>query len=131
MLVAVRCLEQGLLIRECLNGIAQVHTVLSYQDAMAKLRLEIFDLIVTDLHLQNEGIIKDVLDFLRWVKGDAAIRKTPFVCFSNGDFSDTSQAQDEVRATARYLGASRYICMENFNASVFAQEIQWLLLRTA
>jgi CheY-like chemotaxis protein len=127
MLVAVRYLEQGSLIGECLNGTAQVHTVLSYQEAMAKLRLEVFDLIVTDLHLQNDGIITDVLDFLRWVKGDAAIRKTPFVCFSNGDFSNIGQAQDEVRATARYLGASRYICMENFNAPVFAQEIQWLL----
>lgn len=128
MLVTVRCLEQGSLIGECLNEIAQVQTVISYQDAMAKLRVDIFDLIVTDMHLHNEGMITDVLDFLRWVKGDAALRKTPFVCFSNGDFSDNGQAQNEMRATARYLGASRYICMGNFNASVFAQEIQWLLL---
>src|ERR1700730_13404349 len=91
---------------------------------MEILRSADFDLIVSDVHLQNGG---SVFDFLRWVKGDPHLRTVPFVCFSAEPPEVSKYLADGIRTAARALGAARYITMEHFDSSAFLHEIEWLM----
>ena len=91
---------------------------------MEILRKSEFDLIISDVHLQNGGT---VFDFLRWVKGDPHMRETPFVCFSAEPPEISKYLADGVRTAARSLGAARYIGMEQFDGELFLREIEWLI----
>jgi CheY-like chemotaxis protein len=83
-----------------------------------------FDLIISDVHLQNGG---SVFDFLRWVKSHRASSQAKFVLFS---FSPTPVAKylsDSVWTSSRMLGAARYIAMDWFDPDLFCQQIAEVL----
>lgn len=101
-----------------------VVTTDTFHNAMEILRSKDFDLIISDVHLQNGG---SVFDFLRWVKGDPHMRAVPFVCFSAEPPEVGKYLADGVRTAARALGAARYISMEHFDENAFRREIEWLL----
>src|SRR5476649_2689900 len=100
-------------IADCLEHVGHnVTKVDTFHNAMEILRSADFDLIVSDVHLQNGG---SVFDFLRWVKGDPHMNATPFVCFSAEPPELGKYLADGVRTAARSLGAARYIGMEHFD----------------
>ncbi|MBU6452935.1 MAG: response regulator [Cyanobacteria bacterium REEB67] len=112
-------------IAACMENVGYtVVRVDTFHKAMDCLRKCDFDLLVTDVHLQNGG---SVFDFLRWVKGDPHMRGVPFVCFSAEPPLAGNYLSDGVRTAARSLGAARYIAMEKFDATVFMHEIEWLI----
>ncbi len=125
ILVTMEHPEQMKLISDSLEKFG--HSVTksnTFVESMEILRSFNFDLIVTDVHLQNGG---SVFDFLRWVKGDPHMKTIPFVCYSAEPPEVGKYLADGVRTAARALGAAKYITMENFEASIFRQEIEWLL----
>lgn len=125
ILVTMEHEEQRNLVAECLEHVGHTVTrVDTFHNAMEHLRAHDFDLIVSDVHLQNGG---SVFDFLRWVKGDPHMRRTPFVCFSGEPPEVGRYLADGVRTAARSLGAARYISMENFDSTLFLHEIEWLI----
>lgn len=112
-------------IGDCLERVGHaVVKVDTFHNAMEILRSTDFDLIVSDVHLQNGG---SVFDFLRWVKGDPHMHATPFVCFSAEPPELGKYLADGVRTAARSLGAARYISMEQFDERLFLHEIEWLI----
>ena len=116
---------QRKLLKSCLEKVGhEVTSVDTFHNAMEILRASEFDLVISDVHLQNGG---SVFDFLRWVKGDPHMHDIPFVCFSAEPPEVGKYLADGVRTAARSLGAARYISMEEFNASLFLREIEWLL----
>jgi CheY-like chemotaxis protein len=116
---------QGKQIMNCLESAGHsVTNVDTFHNAMDVLRTSDFDLILSDVHLQNGG---SVFDFLRWVKGDPYMNAVPFVCFSAEPPEVGKYLSDGVRTAARSLGAARYIIMDHFEAPAFLQEIEWLL----
>jgi len=117
--------DQRRIIGDCLEQVGHnVTKVDTFYNAMETLRRVDFDLIVSDVHLQNGG---SVFDFLRWVKGDPHMRATPFVCFSSEPQAVSKYLADGVRTAARALGAARYISMVHFDGPAFLQEIEWLI----
>jgi CheY-like chemotaxis protein len=125
ILVTMEHADQRKLIGDCLENVGHNVTLVdTFHNAMEILRASDFNLIVSDVHLQNGG---SVFDFLRWVKGDPHMRATPFVCFSAEPPEIGKYLSDGVRTAARSLGASRYICMEHFDATLFLHEIEWLI----
>ncbi len=110
---------------DCLERVGHnVTRVNTFHEAMEVLRGVDFDLIVSDVHLQNGG---SVFDFLRWVKGDPHMRMTPFVCFSAEPPEVGKYLSDGVRTAARSLGAARYVSMPEFDGPNFLREIEWLI----
>lgn len=125
ILVTMEHADQRKLIGDCLEHVGHsVTTVDTFHNAMEILRTSDFDLILSDVHLQNGG---SVFDFLRWVKGDPHMRETPFVCYSAEPPELGKYLSDGVRTAARSLGASRYISMEHFDGAVLLHEIEWLI----
>ena len=124
-LVTMEHEEQRNLIGDCLEGVGhEVTKVDTFHNAMEILRSRDFDLIISDVHLQNGG---SVFDFLRWVKGDPHLVSTPFVCFSAEPKEVGKYLSDGVRTAARSLGAARYITMETFDGKSLLHEIEWLI----
>jgi len=112
-------------IADCLEHVGhKVTRVDTFHNAMEILRTADFDLIVSDVHLQNGG---SVFDFLRWVKGDPHMRPVPFVCFSAEPKEVGKYLSDGVRTAARSLGAARYVIMPQFDGPGFLREIEWLI----
>ena len=125
ILVTMEHEAQRTLIGDCLEQVGHdVTKVDTFHNAMEFLRSVDFDLIISDVHLQNGG---SVFDFLRWVKGDPHMYAIPFVCFSAEPPEVGKYLSDGVRTAARSLGAARYIGMEHFDAPQFLQEIEWLI----
>jgi CheY-like chemotaxis protein len=125
ILVTMEHENQRKLIGDCLKRVGhELIMVDTFHNAMEILRSSDFDLIVSDVHLQNGG---SVFDFLRWVKGDPHMRSTPFICFSAEPPELGQYLADGVRTAARSLGAARYITMEHFDGPLFLQEIEWLI----
>jgi CheY-like chemotaxis protein len=113
------------MIAECLEHVGhQVTKVDTFHNAMEILRSVDFDLIISDVHLQNGG---SVFDFLRWVKGDPHMNQTPFVCYSAEPPEVGKYLADGVRTAARALGAARYISMDEFDGQCLLHEIEWLI----
>jgi CheY-like chemotaxis protein len=83
-----------------------------------------FDLIISDVHLENGG---NVFDFMRWVKRNPASSKIPFVLFSCEPASMAKYLEHGVKAAARVLGAAMYITMDTFDAEEFRKQIDSLL----
>jgi CheY-like chemotaxis protein len=112
-------------IADCLEHVGhEVTKVDTFHNAMEILRSADFDLIVSDVHLQNGG---SVFDFLRWVKGDPHMNPVPFVFFSAEPKEVGKYLSDGVRTAARALGAARYVIMPQFDGSAFLHEIEWLI----
>jgi CheY-like chemotaxis protein len=125
VLVTMEHEDERELIGDCLERVGhKVTKVDTFHNAMEILRGADFDLIVSDVHLQNGG---SVFDFLRWVKGDPHMKGTPFVCFSAEPPELGKYLADGVRTAARSLGAARYIGMEKFDGPTFLHEIEWLI----
>jgi CheY-like chemotaxis protein len=125
ILVTMEHEEQRTLIGDCLERVGHAVTkVDTFHNAMEILRVSDFDLILSDVHLQNGG---SVFDFLRWVKGDPHMRATPFVCFSAEPPEVGKYLADGVRTAARSLGAARYISMDHFDGPTLLHEIEWLV----
>ena len=125
ILVTMEHESERKLLGDCLlrvgHGVTMVDT---FHHAMEVLRTSDFDLIISDVHLQNGG---SVFDFLRWVKGDPHMRSTPFFCFSAEPAEVGRYLADGVRTAARALGAARYITMEHFDGRAFLNEVEWLI----
>ena len=116
---------QRKLIGDCLEHVGhEVTKVDTFHNAMEILRSADFDLILSDVHLQNGG---SVFDFLRWVKGDPHMVRTPFVCFSAEPPEVGRYLADGVRTAARALGAAKYISMEHFDGPALLHELEWLI----
>ena len=125
ILVTMEHEEQRQQLGDCLKNVGHIVTAVdTFHNAMEILRSADFDLIVSDVHLQNGG---SVFDFLRWVKGDPHMRATPFVCFSAEPPEVGKYLSDGVRTAARALGAARYVSMEHFDGTAFLRELEWLL----
>jgi len=82
-----------------------------------------FDLIISDVHLENGG---NVFDFLRWVRKNPATKKIPFVLFSSQPTQKAKYFEEGVKTTARILGATMFITMELFDSEEFRQKIDSL-----
>jgi len=125
ILITMEHEEERTELGECLEHVGhKVTTVDTFHNAMEILRSADFDLIVSDVHLQNGG---SVFDFLRWVKGDPHMRAVPFVCFSAEPPEVGRYLSDGVRTAARALGAARYVSMPQFDGPLFLHEIEWLI----
>ena len=125
ILITMEHEKQRLQIGDCLEAVGhKVTKVDTFHNAMDVLRSADFDLIISDVHLQNGG---SVFDFLRWVKGDPHMKATTFVCFSAEPPEVGKYLADGVRTAARSLGAARYIAMEQFDGPTFLHEIEWLI----
>ncbi len=62
-----------------------------------------FDLIISDVHLENGA---SVFEFLRWVKTHKRFAKIPFMLFSLEPSEMAKYLADAVSTAARYLGAA-------------------------
>jgi len=124
-LVTMEHEHQRKLIGDCLEHVGhEVTKADTFHNAMEILRAHDFDLILSDVHLQNGG---SVFDFLRWVKGDPHMCNTPFVCFSAEPPEVGKYLADGVRTAARSLGAARYISMDHFDGPALLRELDWLI----
>ncbi len=83
-----------------------------------------FDLIISDVHLENGG---NVFDFMKWVKRNPASSKIPFVLFSFEPAAVAKYLEHGVKAASRALGAATYISMDKFDAEEFRKQIDLLL----
>jgi CheY-like chemotaxis protein len=83
-----------------------------------------FDLIISDVHLQNGG---SVFDFLKWVKSREDLQAIPFVLLTVEPTKVAKYLADGVSAAARQMGAAKCITMEIFDGAFFAKEIDELL----
>jgi CheY-like chemotaxis protein len=102
---------------DCGHDVLVVNT---FEKAIALLKTQKIDLIISDVHLENGG---NVFDFLRLVKKGQWTCQIPFVLFS---FQPTPMAKylaDGVRTAMRYLGVIKYIEMETFDAAEFRENI--------
>lgn len=119
--------EQHSQVKGCLEHAGhEVVVVDSFLRAKEILKEHFFDLIVSDVHLENGG---SVFDFLKWVKGHPTLHAIPFVLFCLEPSDQAKYLADGVQSTARMLGASKYISMDTFDSAVFSLEIAELLPR--
>jgi len=96
----------------------------SFAKAKAILQMRSFDLIISDVHLENGG---SVFDFLKWVRSTKRLQETPFVLFSIDPSAIAKYLADAVHTCARQLGANRCISMQTFEPHILSQEIAELL----
>jgi len=117
--------EHATAVKECLTEAGhEVEIVTSFPDAMTLLSLRKFDLIISDVHLENGGT---VFDFLRWVKARQRFREIPFVLVTVSPNDTAKYLSDAVRTAARLMGAAKYISMEKFDTEFLRNEIAELL----
>jgi CheY-like chemotaxis protein len=93
-------------------------------DARQALFRENFDIVISDVHLENGS---SVYHFLRWVKKESPARHTPFILFSCNPTATAKHVEDGVRTAARMLGATKFIRMDTFDAANFCAQIDDLL----
>ena len=120
--------EHATKVRAGLQG-AGYHLVVvdTFAEAMKSLKTDSFDLIISDVHLENGG---NVFDFLKWTKNQKQSQLIPFVLFSLEPTQLAKYLADGVQTTGRVFGAAKYITMEVFDAAAFADAIAELLPRT-
>lgn len=102
----------------------KVSAVQDFNRAIGLLQERRFDLIISDVHLQNGG---NVFDFLKWVKKNPKTSDIPFVLFSSQPSELAKYIEDGVRTSARVFGAAMYITMDVFNSDEFRKQIDSLL----
>lgn len=113
-------------VTECLvvQGHHELCVVSTFERAKATLKNHVFDLIISDVHLENGG---SVFDFLRWSKSHPRLHTVPFVLLSVAPSEPAKYLTDGVRTAARALGAAKYITMDVFSADVLIAELSELL----
>lgn len=100
-------------VRDCLEHAGhEVEVVDSFTRATESLSDCSFDLIMSDVHLENGG---SVFDFLRWTKSQRHLQAVPFVLFDLRPTEMSKYLTDAVRTSARALGAARHITMDTFD----------------
>lgn len=120
---------------ELLPGILEhfgdsVTVVHSFRAALEILRSWHFDLIIADVHMQDDsssGFLHSVFDFLRWVKGDPSSRLVPFVCYSYRDADVPKYLADAASIAAFALGAQSCISESKPHSNDIRQVIESLL----
>ena len=97
-----------------------VHTVMIEQ-AIPKLLnpKEQFDLIISAVHLENDG---SVFDLLKVAKGNPATSKVPFIFYCSRSSKFARSVRDGLQIAARALGADKYITMEIFDVYKLREE---------
>lgn len=124
----IALLEHPEIQRQVSDGLMTAgHDVLvvdCFSRAKAVLTDHSFDLIISDVHLENGGT---VFDFLKWTRTDPNLRHIPFVLFSVEPTTMAKYLADGVQTTARVLGAAKYISMDKFDSAIFVREIDELL----
>lgn len=112
-------------VKTCLADCGhELFVVSTFAEALAPITFQKFNLIISDVHLENGG---SVFDFLRFVKQYKRTRDIPFILFSLRPMPLARYLADSIRTTARYLGAVMYIQMETFDAVQFQEHIHsWL-----
>lgn len=109
-------------VKDCLHRACYDLTLVnSFTEAMKALQNGEFDLIISDVHLENGA---SVFEFLRWVKTRKRFAKIPFVLFSLEPSEMAKYLADGVSTAARYLGAACYIDMEVFDPIRLCKEIE-------
>jgi len=117
--------EQHAEVQSCLVDAGhEICFVDSFARAMAILEEHSFDLIVSDVHLENGGT---VFDFLKWVKSNPKLEPIPFVLLSLKPSKQAKYLADGVRTAAQTLGAAKYICMDTMDGARLATEVSSLL----
>ena len=117
--------EQHAQVTGCLEQAGhEVVVVDSFPRAKAILKDHSFDLIISEVHLENGG---SVFDFLKWVKSIPTLLPIPFVLVSLRPTKLAKYLADGVMTTARMFGAAKYISMDTFDSAVFAREIAEVL----
>lgn len=117
--------EQHAQVADCLSETGHAVCVVdSFAKAMEALQEQSFDLIISDVHLENGG---SVFDFLKWVKSNPALNPIPFVLLSLQPTPMAKYLADGVQTAARTFGAAKYISMDKFDSTVLAREIAELL----
>lgn len=101
----------------------EVLIVDSFSQAMNRLQSGTFDLIICAVHLHDGS----VYDLLKYVKREPRHRTTPFVFFCNEPSEIAQFVSDSTEATAKLLGADKFITSYAFNADSFRKEIESLL----
>lgn len=105
-----------------------VHVVDTFTEAMKVVsQSEKIDLIISDVHLQNGGT---VFDFLKWVRRNPETKSVPFVLLSFEPAPLAKYLDDSLKTTARLLGATKYIAMDEFEEKDFCTQIDSLLPRS-
>ena len=113
-------------VKACLEASGyQVFATDTFVNAKSLLSIFNFELIISDVHLENGG---NVFDFLRWVKNDKTTAEIPFVLLSSQPTPMAKYLADGVRISARMLGAIKYIEMGTFDADKFQAQIRDLLV---
>jgi len=102
----------------------EVRIVQSLAQAKQALQEYSFDLIISEVHLENGG---SAFDFLTWVRSDPARRPIPFVLLSINQSDLGRFLEDDVRKAARHLGAAKYISMKRLDPVLLAEELAPLL----
>jgi CheY-like chemotaxis protein len=117
--------EHGAVVKRCLEDAGyEVAVANSLAKAKAMLHQHPFDLIISDVHLDNGG---SIFDFLRWAKCHDHYGAIPLALFSLAPSNIAKHLADGVRAAARHLGAAKYISMDKFHSGLFSQAIKELL----
>jgi len=117
--------EQHAQVKSCLELAGhEVLFVDTFTRAKSVLKHHVFDLIISDVHLENGG---SVFDFLKWVKSDPTLQAVPFVLFSLEPSKMAKYLADGVQTAARAFGAAMYISMDKFDGALLAREIAELL----
>lgn len=112
---------------ECLS-LAGYFVIVSrnYSEAMAIVKSQPVDLIISDVHLENGG---SVFDFLSWIRHNQLTKNTPFVLFSLEPTAMAKVVEHGVKIAARALKASKFISMEIFDGEELCQQIVSILSR--
>jgi CheY-like chemotaxis protein len=100
-----------------------VTTCKTFTEAITILEREHFDLVISDVHLENGG---SVFDFAIWVKRNPTTEKTPFAMFSFHPTAAAKYVEDGLRTSARLLGVAMYIRMDKFDSHEFRKQIDSL-----
>lgn len=112
-------------VRACLIEAGHsLRVVDSYAKAIVILNDYQFDLIISDVHLENGG---NVFDFLKWTKSRPLLCQIPFVLLSIEPTARAKYMEDGIRTAARTLGATKYISLAHFDAAKLYSELAELL----
>ncbi|MBX9695823.1 MAG: hypothetical protein K2Z81_25785 [Cyanobacteria bacterium] len=117
--------KHGEQLTDCLEQSGyEVEIVSSFRKAITALNERTFDMIISDVHLENGG---SVFDFLKWVKSRQTLQAVPFVLLNLEPSPIARYVEDGVRTAARLMGAAKYISIDEFECSRLREEINKLL----
>lgn len=112
-------------VEKCLKARGyEVVVVNCFSAAMESLNTRRFDLIISDVHLENGG---SIFDFLKWTKSQKRFQGIPFALFSLEPTAIAKYLAEGVEATARVFGAAKYITMDVFDPVILSDAITELL----